>query len=811
MTKPLNVLLFFTFFLKIITSNEIDCSEQCVLSQLYWKTHSTIEKEKSQKIPWPFICGSILPNSLSVTSLGTPPEFNRIFNGTSDWISVITEKNNNFCINVASEFIATFLNICKGACLEDDNILVSYLYKIPTLLDEYCRIGGLITTDETNKLTRRKQTKISNNDMVYLRDASRYMLNFNSGGMKNPVCMRKQDLDLNNNGVSDICEIENIRDDFSILDEPIDKLCDDNFVVIDPQVLQCKLRPTQTRNFTVTNEQLCRIIKSNKKPLDCNHNGIIDSLEVKSNSELKCNSNSCFAAPSIERTPLECFDCKSDDENLDGIPDSCQITISSYIIENSKMIFSDCNGDKIDDKSSIITGIVQDENGNLIPDECEWGACCDEEGRCRNTNMIECFDEIKSTPDFPDLVSWRNTTFSPGKLCKDEKQCHIIEKQDQVGSCCHRMGNLNNFIKCSDNISKRKCDDYSGTFNERPCSEKDCRTSIGSCCLGYGKKCINNVSWKWCSDFEDSVFDGKLCSEEDCICNTKNETNGSCFYSGICEDDVSFFKCYQLFGNFDIIKCENRLDKKEIQYGSCCVNKVKYKGKNLINNFSKNVTTNIEPGENDYPVCIDNIREDECSSSSGRFYNDETCKTNNFCHPKNAKQCCYNMVTKECSLKREEDSCLSTFGKNWTWIDCDDKTTCKKLTETWDTGLRMDGCCRFEQGCIIFSSLNLLNCEFLGGNVLNPDECIQDKYCIENITDLKTYYNSLSLKEKMMNYQKQYEIENEQNFPIQEEEITVRIGDGNLSQITTSTTMIALIGIAFLMYLFYAGIALISD
>jgi alpha-tubulin suppressor-like RCC1 family protein len=89
--------------------------------------------------------------------------------------------------------------------------------------------------------------------------------------------------------------------------------------------------------------------------IDCNNNGIPDSIDIQNQPSLDCDDNkipdSCDFASGFAK------DC-----NDNGIPDKCDIA-SGY----SK----DCDDNKIPDSCDFISGFAKDCNDNDIPDKCD--------------------------------------------------------------------------------------------------------------------------------------------------------------------------------------------------------------------------------------------------------------------------------------------------------------------------------------------------------------------------------------------------------------------------------------------------------
>jgi hypothetical protein len=104
-------------------------------------------------------------------------------------------------------------------------------------------------------------------------------------------------------------------------------------------------------------------------PIDCNNNGVEDSVDLARGTSRDCNENGipdeCDVADGTSEDcdgniePDECqLDC-----DLDQIPDACELPP----LGNS----SDCNRNDVPDECDVADGTSEDCNTNIIPDNCE--------------------------------------------------------------------------------------------------------------------------------------------------------------------------------------------------------------------------------------------------------------------------------------------------------------------------------------------------------------------------------------------------------------------------------------------------------
>ena len=124
--------------------------------------------------------------------------------------------------------------------------------------------------------------------------------------------------------------------------------------------------------------------------IDCNTNGVADSLDIEVASSQDCNSNGI---------PDECdiSSGSSSDANANGVPDECD---------------PDCNSNQLPDDLDIAAGMSQDCNANGLPDECDVSSGASED--CNNNGVPDVCDlaagasqdcNINSTPDECDVAS----------------------------------------------------------------------------------------------------------------------------------------------------------------------------------------------------------------------------------------------------------------------------------------------------------------------------------------------------------------------------------------------------------------------
>ncbi len=633
--------LLFTFLLYGFI--KASCIDNCVLSSRYWVENENKFESFDDKIKlWPTSCND--GKGIS--------EFNSIFNNTSSWSHIMKSKRNNICINFAKQYITINLNICRGTCVNEE--IFNVLTEASDILETQCEETGIITIGRNST----KFHRLNYLDQLFLK--------YNSGDLINEKCGINPKIDCNNNGVIDSCEISYN----SYLG-----LCSSQNGLSSTMLSTCKV------DKNVKPEHICEVLAKGKER-DCNNNHILDSCEIASkNGKFNCGSVHCRNFNSIYDFPKSCIDCKSDDFDNDGIPDMCQ----SYELLNfqkqytNEREFIDCNSDGIDDDYSLFFGFVNDTNNNNIPDDCEFGSCCNE-GICTDTSIDRC----------------NITYFSYGVLCSQRDDCFVLDKNEEKGSCCTRTSGVNPILLCQDDIKFGHCENISGFWSGDKCSNRNCGTTLGSCCSYYNSTCYGSISYDRCSALTSKmfIFDKKSCSSNESICNNRKEVIGTCVHSDSCIKNISIHDCVQLMGIFDTIPCQFRLDLTEDKIGSCC-------------------TTDNN--------CIDMISRYKCISIGGTFNND-TCGMNNFCNKNILEDCCIDNVG-YCLHKKTKD-CSNMLG-NFSSVKCNDYAMCNLLYHT------ADGCCLLNGKCM--KSINETQCLFFNGNFLNSTGCIMNKICYDNV------------------------------------------------------------------------------
>jgi hypothetical protein len=85
--------------------------------------------------------------------------------------------------------------------------------------------------------------------------------------------------------------------------------------------------------------------------------------------------------------------------------------------------FADCDGSGVDDGTEIVQGVLDDANGNLVPDVCDFGIVCDVDGnQAVDVNDVDAIFAARGTaatgPDDPmDADEDGLITVGDGRLC----------------------------------------------------------------------------------------------------------------------------------------------------------------------------------------------------------------------------------------------------------------------------------------------------------------------------------------------------------------------------------------------------------
>lgn len=274
--------------------------------------------------------------------------------------------------------------------------------------------------------------------------------------------------------------------------------------------------------------------------LDCNNNGILDSIEVLAGIALDCNTNGI---------PDECdlaagsaLDC-----NGNGIPDSCDLASGASSDCNSNGIpdscdlasgaSQDCNGNGSPDECDLTLGISQDCNSNTIPDECDIGSGisldCDGNGVPDECDL-DCNNN--GIPDACDLITGQSLDCN-GNNVPDECDLSSGNSQDcnsnQVPDECDIAGGTSS--DCDGNGIPDSCDIASG-------SHPDCNSN------GVPDEC--DISQGSSTDLNGNGIPDECIEDGDCngnsvpdILDIQNGSSTDCNQDWVPDDCQSFADC----------------------------------------------------------------------------------------------------------------------------------------------------------------------------------------------------------------------------------------------------------------------------
>ena len=138
---------------------------------------------------------------------------------------------------------------------------------------------------------------------------------------------------------------------------------------------------------------------------DCDNNMLIDSCEIDADPSLDCNKNGVLDVCDVLQPNADC--------NMNGIPDSCDISSGfsddcdsngepdeCQLIDGSGF---DCNKNSVLDACEVKGGAL-DQNGNLIPDECECIADLNIDGFVDLLDVVIILGQWLTAPDgLPDI------------------------------------------------------------------------------------------------------------------------------------------------------------------------------------------------------------------------------------------------------------------------------------------------------------------------------------------------------------------------------------------------------------------------
>ena len=128
------------------------------------------------------------------------------------------------------------------------------------------------------------------------------------------------------------------------------------------------------------------VIDAPEGPMDCNGNGVEDSIDIDSGFSQDCNNNNVPDECDIsEGNSADCDfndvpdECQGDDCDGNGTPDSCDLADGAADCDNNGVLdicdlnngAADCNGNSVPDSCDIAGGSSDDCDGDGTPDECE--------------------------------------------------------------------------------------------------------------------------------------------------------------------------------------------------------------------------------------------------------------------------------------------------------------------------------------------------------------------------------------------------------------------------------------------------------
>ena len=128
------------------------------------------------------------------------------------------------------------------------------------------------------------------------------------------------------------------------------------------------------------------VIDAPEGPMDCNGNGVEDSIDLANGFSQDCNNNNVPDECDIaEGSSADCDfndvpdECQGDDCDGNGTPDSCDLADGAADCDNNGVLdicdlnngAADCNGNSVPDSCDIAGGSSDDCDGDGTPDECE--------------------------------------------------------------------------------------------------------------------------------------------------------------------------------------------------------------------------------------------------------------------------------------------------------------------------------------------------------------------------------------------------------------------------------------------------------
>ena len=145
------------------------------------------------------------------------------------------------------------------------------------------------------------------------------------------------------------------------------------------------VRVTDSGNYWIVDSFVTDALYQGSE-FDCDGNMHIDSCEIEANPELDCDKNGVLDVCDVLQPKADC--------NMNGIPDACDV---------SSGFSDDCDGNNQPDECQLLEGSAFDCNENDVLDVCEIeGGALDQNG-----NMVpddcECIEDL-TTDGFVDLL-----------------------------------------------------------------------------------------------------------------------------------------------------------------------------------------------------------------------------------------------------------------------------------------------------------------------------------------------------------------------------------------------------------------------
>ncbi len=399
-----------------IHDQTIFCNQSCVLDTNYWNRFSILNL--NYQVQWPLSCG------VNVSDFNT--EFRLFFNRGLTWYLMTQfdpETTDDLCIVTGQKYIASNLNICNGAC--SDQQLTYALNNLSSLFNDWCTLSLDLSTNyvQTGQKEARDQVlELSpildlflsgygtNPSCLYCDNTTETILDPHRSSSCNVIPMIEC-VSVNNDTCTSFWSYENLENEDIYMPIPQSSIYKNTFydpadngqpIFYQPGLNEgvfynqrnCSAQTTQTWSLSLSNASSINVTNCpspDRFSLDCNSNGVSDLCEIIYNElSLICDPNLidpiCLIAVDGTTACLIINASAVHDCNLNFIIDTCEIQSNSTTYCDDPICKSAISFELLPIECVYCKSLDLDSNG--VPDQCQ---------DCNN-NGISDVEEIISDP-----------------------------------------------------------------------------------------------------------------------------------------------------------------------------------------------------------------------------------------------------------------------------------------------------------------------------------------------------------------------------------------------------------------------------